>query len=153
MHTVICDEIMNQMQEKVRRYMTDKPEYRQQNLNYMRYEMKMMEQEDLIDQLKEMNLKELQYCQGAGVPGHANTIVLQLIKQRKQQMTEYLESKGSERIEEVDAEIPQQPDATVSSEDKKAWKAEDLALEEGLENAKQPIHTSKKGRESDSEAV
>ena len=53
---------MNILQEKVRKYMTDKPEYRAQNLNYMRYEMKMMDQEALISDLKDMNIKELQYC-------------------------------------------------------------------------------------------
>ena len=105
--------------------MTDKPEYRAQNLNYMRYEMKMMEQEDLIDQLKEMNLRELQYCQGAGVPGHANTVVLQLLRQRKQEMKDYLENKGSRRIEEVESEVPQDPGASISVDEKGDWDEEE----------------------------
>ena len=117
--------------------MTDKPEYRAQNLSYMRYEMKMLSQEDLIDFLKEMNLKELQYCQGAGVPGHANTIALQLIKQRKEDMIKYLETKGSERIEKVESEEAQWSGVTVTTEDEEAWKSEDLALEEAREDAKQ----------------
>jgi len=133
--------------------MTDKPEYRAQNLNYMRYEMKMMEQEDLIDQLKEMNLKELQYCQGAGVPGHANTIVLQLLKMRKDEMKEYLESKGSKRIEVVDAEIPQDPGVTVSSEDTDAWSENNQTAPEEKQDGKHGIHTSKKGRKSNSETL
>jgi len=112
---------MNQLQEKVRKYMTDKPAYRAQNLSYMRYEMKMMSQEDLIDQLKEMNLKELQYCQGAGVPGDANTIVLQLIRKRKEDMIKYLETKGSERIEKTKFEISREGGVTVSTEDKDTW--------------------------------
>ena len=138
------------MQEKVRKYMTDKPEYRAQNLNYMRYEMKMMSQEDLIDQLKEMNLKELQYCQGAGVPGHANTIVLQLLKMRKDEMQEYLESKGSKRINEVDAEKPQDPGVTISSDDETAWEDPANIDKEDIKDGEHGIHTSKKGRESDS---
>lgn len=133
--------------------MTDKPEYRAQNLNYMRYEMKMMEQEDLISYLKDMNIKELQYCQGAGVPGHANTIVLQLLKQRKQEMQEYLENKGSERINEVDAEKAQDLGVTVTTEDKEAWKNGDPVSEEELKDGKHGIHTSKKGRKSNRKTV
>ena len=130
--------------------MTDKPEYRAQNLNYMRYEMKMMDQKSLINQLKEMNLKELQYCQGAGVPGDANTIALQLIQKRKEDMSEFLDTKGSERIEKVEFEISRDPGASISVDEKGEWDEEAKAINEGDEDAKQPVHTSKKGRESDS---
>ena len=128
---------MNKLQEMVRKYMTDKPEYRAQNLSYMRYEMKMLSQEDLIDFLKEMNLKELQYCQGAGVPGHANTIALQLIKQRKEDMIKYLETKGSERIEKVESEEAQWSGVTVTTEDKDQWDQQELEEYRADKDAKQ----------------
>ena len=94
--------------------MTDKKEYRRENLRYMLYEMKMLDQEDLISWLKEMNLKELQYCQGAGIPGHANTVALELIRERKKRMAEYLEGKGSEMITDLKVERPQEQDASIS---------------------------------------
>ena len=144
---------MNQLQEKVRRYMTDKKEYRRENLRYMLYEMKMLDQEDLISWLKEMNLKELQYCQGAGIPGHANTVALELIRERKKRMAEYLEGKGSEMITDLKVERPQEQDASISVDENGEWDEEAEAINEGDEDAKQPVHTSKKGRESDSEAL
>jgi len=144
---------MNILQEKVRKYMTDKPEYRAQNLNYMRYEMKMMDQEALISDLKDMNIKELQYCQGAGVPGHANTVVLQLLKQRKQEMQDYLINQGSQRIEKVKSELPQPQTATVSSEDKEAWDGFAIKVGEVEDNGVKPVHTSKKGRKGHSKKI
>ena len=133
--------------------MTDKPEYRAQNLSYMRYEMKMLSQEDLIGFLKEMNIKELQYCQGAGVPGHANTITLQLIRERKKRMSAYLDGEGSEPIEEVEAERPQDPDAIVSTDDPGQWTEPGEGNKEEVKDAIEPIHTPKERRESDSEAI
>lgn len=133
--------------------MTDKKEYRRENLRYMLYEMKMLDQEDLISWLKEMNLKELQYCQGAGIPGHANTVALELIRERKKRMAEYLEGKGSEMITDLKVERPQEQDASISVDENGEWDEEAEAINEGDEDAKQPVHTSKKGRESDSEAL
>ena len=71
---------------------------RRENLAYLRYHMKILDQEKLINWIKEMNLKELQYCQGAGIPGHANTIALELIKERKDALDKYLSGEGSSRI-------------------------------------------------------
>jgi len=141
---------MNPLQEKIRRYMTDKPEYRRENLRYLNYEMKMLDQEDLINWLKEMNLKELQYAQGAGIPGHANTIALQLIAQRKKDMEEYLQTKGSERIDEVEAEKPLAYAARVSTEEKEAWSEPTVEVEEEEEDAGDEIRSSEERRERDS---
>jgi hypothetical protein len=95
---------MSEFVEKVRRYMSDKPEYRQQNKNYVRYEMKNLSQEDLIKDLKTMNLAELRYVQGAGVPGHANLICMQLIAKRKKEYDEFLKQQSRRPIESVEAE-------------------------------------------------
>ena len=141
---------MNPLQEKIRRYMTDKPEYRRENLRYLNYEMKMLDQEDLINWLKEMNLKELQYAQGAGIPGHANTIALQLIAQRKKDMEEYLQTKGSERIDEVEAEKPLAYAARVSTEEKEAGSEPTVEVEEEEEDAGDEIRSSEERRERDS---
>lgn len=130
--------------------MTDKPEYRRENLRYLNYEMKMLDQEDLINWLKEMNLKELQYAQGAGIPGHANTIALQLIAQRKKDMEEYLQTKGSERIDEVEAEKPLAYAARVSTEEKEAWSEPTVEVEEEEEDAGDEIRSSEERRERDS---
>jgi len=144
---------MNILQEKVRKYMTDKPEYRAQNLNYMRYEMKMMDQEALISDLKDMNIKELQYCQGAGVPGHANTVVLQLLKQRKQEMQDYLNNQGSQRINTVDSEHKQSGYASVTVDDKEAWVDPSMIDKEVEDNGVKPVHTPKKGRKGHSKKI
>jgi len=166
---------MNPMQEKIRKYMTDKPEYRRENLRYLNYDMKMKDQETLIGYLKEMNLKELQYAQGAGIPGHANTIALQLMSERRKDMEEYLNTKGSEPIPEIEAErrlmlttapslktdkeakpkkkAEDLPQVEISTEDKEAWHDGIIPIEEVEKDGKHTIHTSKKGREDDSEAL
>jgi len=90
--------MQNELQEKIKQYMGDPGHMRRENLAYLRYHMKILDQEKLINWIKEMNLKELQYCQGAGIPGHANTIALELIKERKDALDKYLSGEGSSRI-------------------------------------------------------
>jgi hypothetical protein len=144
---------MNELQEKVRRYMTDLPEYRQQNKKYCGYEMKMMDQEVLIAHLKEMNLKELQYCQGCGIPGHANTIALQLIRLRKKEMDEYLKTKGSVPIEKVESEVKQVATGEFKPDGIERSFSTNDAPEEAETDGESRVQTSKEGRNSDSEAV
>ena len=136
--------------EKVRRYMHDKPEYRQQNREYMKYEMKVSSQEDLIESLKSMNLEELRYCQGAGIPGHANTIAIDLLKIRKSEYKRFMGQQSKIAIPEVESERRLSLTTQVSTDDEKAWKQPGETDEEVDESGESAVHAFEAGRKSDS---
>lgn len=130
--------------------MNDKAEYRQQNKNYVRYEMKNLSQEDLIDDLKSMNLAELRYVQGAGVPGHANLICMQLIAKRKQEYNEFLKQQSRRKINSVEAE--HELDLTTKEDGNEASVSVEVDDDDenstaGMEKA---LSAFKTGRENDS---
>ena len=130
--------------------MHDKPEYRQQNREYMKYEMKVASQEDLIESLKTMNLEELRYCQGAGIPGHANTIAIDLLKIRKSEYKKFMGQQSKIAIPEVESEKRLSLTTQVSTEDEKAWKQPGETDEEDDESGESAVHAFEAGRKSDS---
>lgn len=133
--------------------MNDKPIYRKTNLEYIRSQLRIMDQEDTIDMLKEMNLEQLRYCMGAGIPGHANTIAIELLRKRREERAAFLAQEDVERIEETEVEKKLMLTTAPSLQQKATISVEDNEFVEGKENAKQRIHTSKKGRKRDSETV
>jgi len=130
--------------------MHDKPEYRQQNREYMKYEMKTLSQEDLIASLKGMNLEELRYAQGAGIPGHANTIALDLLRIRKAEYKKFMESQSKRVIPETESEKRLSLTTQVSTEDEKAWKQPGEDTEEDDESGESAVHAFEAGRKRDS---
>ena len=80
--------------------MRDRPEYRKGNLEYIRSQLKYIPQEEVIDMLKEMTLEELQYTQGAGIPGHAYLIGMELISERKKERKEHMSKEKIDRIDD-----------------------------------------------------
>ena len=130
--------------------MHDKPEYRQQNREYMKYEMKVSSQEDLIESLKSMNLEELRYCQGAGIPGHANTIAIDLLKIRKSEYKKFMNQQSKIAIPEVESEKRLSLTTQVSTDDKKAWKQPGETDEEVDESGESAVHAFEAGRKRDS---
>jgi len=141
---------MDSFIEKVRRYMHDKPEYRQQNREYMKYEMKVSGQEDLIASLKSMNLEELRYCQGAGIPGHANTIALDLLRIRKDEYQKFMNQQSNTTIPEVESEKRLSLTTQVSTDDKDAWKQPGENDEEVDKKGESAVHAFESGRKKDS---
>lgn len=140
---------MGDLIEKVRKYMTDKPEFRQQNKNYLRYEMKTLSQEDLIDELKSMNLEELRYAQGAGVPGHANLICMQLIARRQKEYNNFMKEQSKRKIDEVEAEKELSLTTQVSTEEKDKWEEPGEDAEETSESVEDSFSAFEAGREGD----
>ncbi len=130
--------------------MHDKPEYRQQNREYMKYEMKVSSQEDLIESLKSMNLEELRYCQGAGIPGHANTIAIDLLKIRKSEYKKFMNQQSKIAIPEVESEKRLSLTTQVSTDDEKAWKQPGENDEEDDESGESAVHAFEAGRKRDS---
>jgi len=141
---------MDSFIEKVRRYMHDKPEYRQQNREYMKYEMKVASQEDLIASLKSMNLEELRYCQGAGIPGHANTIALDLLRIRKDEYKKFMESQSKRSVPETESEKRLSLTTQVSTDDPNAWKQPGEDDKEADDSGESAIHAFEAGRKRDS---
>jgi len=86
----------------VRRFMNDRKEFRGHNLKSLREEMRYMNQEDLICAVEVLTLKELRFLQGAGIPGHANTIAQFVIQQRQSDLKEFEQTKGSERVDSTE---------------------------------------------------
>jgi hypothetical protein len=95
---------INELHSRIKDYMRDRPEYRKGNLDYVRSQLKYLPQEEVIDMLKEMSLDELRYTQGAGIPGHAYLIGMELIEQRKKERKDHMSKEKVERIEETDVE-------------------------------------------------
>ena len=133
--------------------MSDKPEYRQQNKNYVRYEMKNLSQEDLIKDLKNMNLAELRYVQGAGVPGHANLICMQLIAKRKKEYDEFLKQQSRRPIESVEAEHELNLTTVKTASKPNSYIEVDKDEKEALTGMEKAVSAFEAGRERDSKKV
>lgn len=111
--------------------------------------MKSMEQEPLIESLQKMNLKELQYCMGCGIPGSANTEAIKLVRVRQQEFKVFLENQSKKRVElnekgskEIHSSV------NVSIDDKDAWSENDESDSSGKGLSK-ALLAFEKGRESD----
>ncbi|MEA3222367.1 MAG: hypothetical protein U9P49_04280 [Thermodesulfobacteriota bacterium] len=116
----------------------------------MKYEMKTSSQEDLIASLKSMNLEELRYAQGCGIPGHANTIALDLLRIRKSEYKKFMESQSKRSVPETESEKRLSLTTQVSTDDKNAWKQPGEKDEEDDESGESAIHAFESGRKGDS---
>lgn len=134
--------------DEIKRYVAAPRDQRAMNRSSTKDRMRYMDQKDLIESLERMNLKELQYCMGCGIPGSANTEAIHLVRVRQQEFNKFLERQSKKRVElnerggaELDNSV------TVSTDDKEQWKENDESDSSGsgLEKA---IRAFEKGRES-----
>lgn len=85
--------------DDVKRYLHAPKDERHYNKTALRDRMKWMKQEELMEALKKMNIKELQYVMGCGVPGSANTEAIRIMKQRREEMEKFLERQSKKAAE------------------------------------------------------
>lgn len=71
-----------------------KREYRQNELKYLGYKLREMNQENLIKEIGNLNFVELRLLFGAGIPGEAYTVALLKYQAFKKTMNEYEQKLG-----------------------------------------------------------
>lgn len=135
--------------EDVKRALNAAPDQRLYNKGSIRDRMKWMEQNKLIEALKQMNLQELRYCMGCGIPGSANTEAIRLVQIRRKEFDKFLEMQSRKKLE-LDAQEKQSPHqtVTVSTEDKDSWSENDASETKGSRLSK-ALQSFKEGREGD----
>jgi len=91
-------EKINPIKKRIQDIFKEKPHYRKPAIDYLRYEMKMMDQHELIRCLQELNIRELRMAIGAGVPGSALLVAHGLLKQRTEELEAFLEQSGAQAV-------------------------------------------------------
>ena len=119
---------MNIVKERAHRICMSDPAYRDEEVKYLRSVMKSIDQEELIRHLGTLNYPELKAVVSCGVPGHAQTHALIMLKTKRDALDAFVASDGVEAIMETNVE---------DQEDEKN------------DNAK-GVHPSESGRENDS---
>jgi len=122
---------MNIVKERAQRILTTDKMYRDEEVKFLRNIMKSTEQEDLIKHLGTLNYPELKAVVSCGIPGHAQTQALILLKIKHDALDAFIKSDGVEAIMEVN--IDEQ--------------------EEKEDESSERVRTSKGGREGDSETL
>jgi len=89
----------NPIKKKVREILKDPPQYRRPGMDYLRYLMKNMDQEELIGYLRDLNLEELRMAVGCGVPGTAMLVAHALLRKRKKELAAIIEKQPTPNIE------------------------------------------------------
>ena len=122
---------MNIVKERAHRILTTDKAYRDEEVKFLRGIMKSIDQEDLIKHLGTLNYPELKAVVSCGIPGHAQTHALQMLKTKRDALDAFVRSDGVEAIIETEVEDP-----------------------EGKENDEtEGVHPSESGREGDSGKV
>jgi len=122
---------MNIIKERAHRILTTDKAYRHEEVTYLRSIMKSIDQEDLIQHLGTLNYPELKAVVSCGVPGHAQTHALQMLKTKRDALDAFVASDGVEAIMETNVE------------DQEGENDEDI----------KGVRTSETRRESDSETL
>jgi len=122
---------MNIIKERAHRILTTDKAYRDEEVKYLWSIMKSIDQEDLIQHLTTLNYPELKAVVSCGVPGHAQTHALQMLKTKRDALDAFVASDGVEAIMETNVED-----------------------QEGKENdSSERVRSSESRRESDSETL
>ncbi len=93
--------------------MAEKEPYYRETKKYFNTVMRRMEQTELMEALKELNIHELKQCLSAGVPGDAMHAANILLKKLKEEIQIYIEKKGAEASATVEIESEQEEDKDV----------------------------------------
>lgn len=122
---------MNIVKERAHRILTTDKAYRDEEVKYLRSIMKSIDQEGLIKHLGTLNYPELKAVVSCGVPGHAQTHALQMLKTKRDALDAFVASDGVEAIMETETEDP----------------------EGEKDEASEGVHPSKGGRKRDSKKM
>lgn len=95
---------MNIIKERANRILTQDKAYRDQEVDYLRKIMKPMDQEELIQHLGTLNFPELKAVVSCGIPGHAQTYALQMLKKKRDALDAFVATDGVEAIMETEVE-------------------------------------------------
>lgn len=95
---------MNIIKERAHRILTQDKAYRDDEVEYLRSVMKGIDQEELIQHLTTLNYPELKAVVSCGVPGHAQTHALQMLKKKRDALDAFVATDGVEAIMETQVE-------------------------------------------------
>lgn len=133
----------------IRIYVAAPKDQRAWNRTATRDRMKYLKQEDLIEALTRMNLQELQYCMGCGIPGTANTEAIKLVRIRREEFNKFLERQSKKRVElNEKGSLELENQATISVNENNEWSNENESESKGSSLSK-ALLAFKEGRESD----
>jgi len=103
---------MNKYVEDLRRLshrlMDEKAPYYEETRKYLGTRLKAMDQIELIEAVKQLNIHELKQCMAAGVPGDAMHVANRKLKDLKQEIKAYIEKKGAEASASVEVETQEE---------------------------------------------
>lgn len=92
---------MNIIKERAHRILTTDKMYRDEEVKYLRSIMKSIDQEDLIQHLGTLNYPELKAVVSCGIPGHAQSHALLMLKTKRDALDAFVRSDGVEAIMET----------------------------------------------------
>lgn len=98
---------MNIVKERAQRILTQDKAYRDEEVKFLRSVMKGLAQEELIQHLGSLNYPELKAVVSCGIPGHAQTQALIMLKTKHDALDAFVASDGVEAIMETETEDPE----------------------------------------------
>jgi len=95
---------MNIIKERAHRICSTDPAYRDEEVKYLRSVMKSIDQEELIQHLGTLNYPELKAVVSCGIPGHAQSHALLMLKAKHDALDAFIKSDGVEAVMETEVE-------------------------------------------------
>ena len=126
----------------VQTYMNGEKSQRMYNKGAMKDRMRFMKQDDLIDGLAKLNLQELRYCMGCGIPGTANTAAIELIRARQSEYDKFMDMQSRRLEHEAQKKETRTGGETLQHADEHAATSVTYSASEGEKDSKQTVHPS-----------
>ena len=105
---------MNVVKERAHRILTTDKAYRDEEVKYLRSVLKGIDQEELIQHLATLNYPELKAVVSCGVPGHAQSHALIMLKEKRDALDAYVAKGGLEaNMETYNDSEEEDPDGSV----------------------------------------
>jgi len=115
LHYIIIGDNVNIVKERAHRILTSDKAYREEEVKYLRSVLKGIDQEELIQHLATLNYPELKAVVSCGIPGHAQSHALIMLKKKRDALDAYVSTGGIEANMETYNE-PEEADLDDSSE-------------------------------------
>jgi len=96
LHTIKVRKYMNIVKERAHRILTSDKAYRDEEVKYLRSVLKGIDQEELIRHLATLNYPELKAVVSCGIPGHAQSHALIMLKKKRDALDAYVSKGGIE---------------------------------------------------------
>lgn len=95
---------MGIVQDRAQRIIKADRAYRVEEVKYALSVMRGMPQEQLIEEIKRLNLPELKAIVSCGVPGHAQNEALRILAEKKRALEVFIDNDGVEAIMHTEIE-------------------------------------------------